>query len=80
MAVIEIINGPGVDTVSPPSTGQLNVAASSPSARANGASHSSLALPQRERQHEARRHGALGRQIRQVHPKRLARERVRRII
>ena len=43
-AVIEIIRGPGVDTVSPPSSGQPNVQASSPSPRANGRSHVSSAL------------------------------------
>ena len=43
-AVTEIISGPGVDTVSPPSSGQPNRSASSPSARANGASQPSSAL------------------------------------
>src|SRR6266849_5391422 len=43
-AVIEIILGPGVETVSPPSSGQPKCDASSPSPRANGLSHASSAL------------------------------------
>src|SRR6476660_9396000 len=42
-AVIEIIRGPGVETVSPPSSGQPNFAASSPSPRANGVNQASSA-------------------------------------
>ena len=42
-AVIEIISGPGVETVSPPSSGQPNRATSSPSPRANDASQASSA-------------------------------------
>ena len=79
-AVIEIISGPGVETVSPPSSGQPNGAASSPSARANGASQPSSTRPQRQRQHEARRRRALGGEIGQVHPQRLARDGVGRIV
>ena len=79
-AVIEIISGPGVDTVSPPSSGQPNCAASSPSPRANGASQRIVRAAQRQRQHEARRCGALGGEIGEVHPQRLARDRVRRIV
>ena len=79
-AVTEIITGPGVETVSPPSSGQPNRLASSPSARANGASQRIVLGAQRQRQHEARGHRALGREIGQVHPQRLARDRVRGII
>src|SRR3984893_3106058 len=42
-AVIEIITGPGVETVSPPSSGQPNRPASSPSDRAKGAGRASSA-------------------------------------
>ncbi|MGY4193005.1 hypothetical protein ACVIM9_002346 [Bradyrhizobium sp. USDA 4520] len=78
--MIEIISGPGVETVSPPSSGQPKCAASSPSARANGFSQALLGAAQRQRQHEARRHRALGGDVGEVHPQRLARQRVGRII
>src|SRR5436305_1236358 len=40
-AAIEIVSGPGVETVSPPSSGQPNGPASEPSPRANSVSHAS---------------------------------------
>src|SRR6516164_4375248 len=55
-AVIETVSGPGVDTVSPPSSGQPKPRASSP------------------------RPCALGGEIGQIDPQRLARDRVGRII
>ncbi len=78
-AVIEIICGPGVDTVSPPCCAQAKVLASSPSASAKGPSQAILLAAQGQRQHEAGRHRALGREIGEVHPQRLARDGVGRI-
>jgi hypothetical protein len=61
--VIEIIIGPGVETVSPPSSGQPNCVASSPSPRA-----------QRQGQHKARRCRALGGEVGEIYPQCLARD------
>ena len=79
-AVIEIISGPGVETVSPPSSGQPNCSASSPSPRANGASQASSALRSASVSTKPAGRRALGGEIGQVHPQRLARDRVGRIV
>ena len=80
-AVIETVTGPGVRTVSPPSSGQPYASASAPSPRAKCSSHaSSMLVRQRERQQESRGLRALGGEIGQIHPQRLARDRVRRIV
>ena len=79
-AVTEIISGPGVETVSPPSSGQPNrlgvLAERARERRQPGI----VGVAQRQRQHEARGRRALGGEIGQVHPQRLARDGVGRIV
>ena len=78
---IEIVIGPGVRTVSPPSSGQPKCSASAPSPRANGASHASpISFGKREREQKAERARALGGEIGQIHPQRLPGDRIGRIV
>ena len=71
---IEIVIGPGVRSVSPPNSGQPKASASSrrPS-RETGEPVVADLLRQRQRQQEAERLRALGGEIGQIHPQRLAR-------
>ena len=78
--MIEIISGPGVETVSPPSSGQPNCLASSPSPRANGVSQASSAARSASVSTKPAGVGALRGEIGKVHPQRLARDRVGRIV
>ena len=79
-AVIEIVSGPGVDTVSPPSNGHAKCLASSPSACANGASQLSFASRKASVSTKPAGVRALCGEIGEVHPQRFARDRVRRIV
>ena len=79
-AVIEIISGPGVETVSPPNNGQPKWPASSPSPRAKGVKPAIVRGTQRQRQHEACRRRTLGGEIGEIHPQRLARDGIGRIV
>ena len=77
--MIEIISGPGVETVSPPSSGQPNDAASSPSACANGFSQASSTVRNASVSTKPAGRRALGGEVGQVHPQRLARDGAGRI-
>ena len=78
---MEIVTGPGVRSVSPPNSGQPNMPASSrrPSAKAAKPIVADL-LRQRQRQQETERARALGGEIGQIHPQRLARHVACRVV
>ena len=80
-AAIEIVTGPGVRSVSPPNSGQPYRFASAPRPRANSFSQCGLdGLRDRQRQQESRRLGALGGEIGEIDPQRLARDGVGGIV
>ena len=80
-AAIEIVTGPGVRTVSPPSNGQPKHSASAPSPRANGASHASpISFGSASVSRNPSGSRALGGKVGQVHPQRLPGDRIGRII
>ena len=75
IAVSDRVSGPGVDTVSPPSTEMPNSALSAARPAQNAASHSSSIVPRAgQRQQIADRRGAHGGEIGQVHPQQLLRD------
>ncbi len=74
---IEIVIGPGVRTVSPPSSGQPKRSASAPSPRANALEpRVADRLRQREREQKAQRPRTLGGEVGQVHAQRLPGDRL----